>query len=561
MLATPLFLLSWLFPLHFPPWVSWHLEAMAFLAVILLSWSGWARLRSATGLRTVALPSATLPLMALGVAVALQGVTGLLSFWGGVWTFWFYIALCIACLVLGFAAASAPMRPGPASAASSPFTLLAFTLCAGAVVSTVVSFAQVFSLWEHSEWVARMPGLRRPGGNMGQPNHLATLLVMGVASLVFLRQSKKLGPASAGLLVFLLCIGLAVSESRAGALSLLLLLGWWLFKRRAIGDTTPPWVGLVVGIAFVGMFLAWPPLLNAMDLLPNQAGGRVTEGSLRFQIWPQLLKAAAMHPWTGWGFHQVAAAHNAVVDGYTVSEPYSYSHNLILDLVIWTGVPVALLLVAVAAVWLWRRVRDTSQLLPWYGLAVALPLGLHSMLEYPFAYAYFLAPVMLLLGAVEATAGGKILARIGIKAVGTALLVSTVVLAWSVVEYLEIEEDFRVARFQASRIGSPPVGHQRPKVVLFDQLGVLLDVSRITPAPNMSAQDMEVVKRAALYYPWTATQSRYAMALALNGNQEEAARQLQVIRRLWGEKQYQAMKEHIAEKATQYPQLRRLSLP
>lgn len=548
--------------MHFPPWVSWHLEAVAFFAVILLGWAGIVRMRRAAGPRTAALPFAALPFIALGVVVTLQRAAGLLPFWGSVWTLWFYIALCVACLMLGFAAASASVQPRPASAALTPFTLLAFTLSAGAAVSTIVSFAQVLSLWEHSEWVARMPNLRRPGGNLGQPNHLATLLVMGVASLVFLRQSKKLGPASAGLLLFLLLMGLAVSESRAGALSLLLLLGWWLFKRRVIGETTPRWVGIVAGIAFVGMFLTWPHVLNAMDLLPHQANARVAEGSMRFQAWSQLLKAVTMHPWAGWGFHQVAAAHNAVVDGYTVSEPYAYSHNLVLDLVIWTGVPMALLLVVVTAVWLWRRARDANQLLPWYGLAVALPLGLHSMLEYPFAYAYFLVPVMLMLGAVEARAGrGKVLARIGVKAVGAALLVSTVVLAWSVVEYLAIEEDFRVARFQASRIGSPPVGHQRPKVVLFDQLGVLLDVSRITPAPNMSAQDMEVAKRAALYYPWTATQSRYAMALALNGNPEEAARQLQVIRRLWGEKQYQAMKEHIAEKATQYPQLRELKLP
>jgi len=561
MLAIPFFLLSWLLPLHFPPWVSWHLEAVAFLAVILLSWAGWVRMRRAAAPRSAAMPFAALPFMALGMVVVLQRATGLVVFWGSVWALWFYVALCVACLMLGFAAASAPVQPRPASAASDPFTLLALTLCAGAAVSAIVCFAQVFSLWEHSEWIARMPDLRRPGGNLGQPNQLATLLVMGVASLVFLRQSKKLGPTSAGLLLLLLCMGLAVSESRAGALSLLLLLGWWLFKRRAIGDTTPPWVGIVAGLAFAGMYLAWPHVLNAMDLLSHQANGRLGAGSLRFQVWSQLLKAVSMHPWTGWGFHQVAAAHNAVVDGYNASEPYSYSHNLVLDLVIWLGVPMALLLLVVAAVWLWRRARDANQLLPWYGLAVALPLGLHSMLEYPFAYAYFLAPAMLLLGGVEATAGGKGFARIGVKAVGAALLLSTVVLAWSVVEYLGIEEDFRVARFQASRIGSPPVGHERPKVVLFDQLGVLLDVSRITPAPNMSAQDMEVARRAALYYPWTATQSRYAMALALNGNPEEAARQLQVIRRLWGEKQYQAMKDHIADKATQYPQLRRLSLP
>lgn len=562
MAAILLFLLSWLVPLHFPPWVSWHSETVVFFAVLIVSWSGLVSMLRAAGSRTVVFPFAVLPLIGLAVVAAFQRATGLLPFWGDVWIFWSYMALCVACLTLGFAAASPFVHSRPTSAASAPFTLLAFTLLVGAVVSIVIAFGQVFSLWEQSGWILRMPELRRPGGNLGQPNQLATLLVMGVASLVYLRQSKKLGGVASGLLLFLLCAGIAITESRAGALGLLALLGWWLLKRQAIGDATPKWVGIVWGIAFVGIFLTWPHLLNAMDLLGYQAGGRVSEGSLRFQIWQQLLKAVAMHPWAGWGIHQVAAAHNAVVDGYAVSEPYAYSHNLVLDLVIWTGVPMALLLVVVTAVWLWRRARDANQLLPWYGLAVALPLGLHSMLEYPFAYAYFLVPVMLMLGAVEARAGrGKVLARIGVKAVGAALLVSTVVLAWSVVEYLAIEEDFRVARFQASRIGSPPVGHQRPKVVLFDQLGVLLDVSRITPAPNMSAQDMEVAKRAALYYPWTATQSRYAMALALNGNPEEAARQLQVIRRLWGEKQYQAMKEHIAEKDTEYPQLRGLKLP
>lgn len=143
---------------------------------------------------------------------------------------------------------------------------------------------------------------------------------------------------------------------------------------------------------------------------------------------------------------------------------------------------------------------------------------------------------------MEAAAGVKSLASIGAKSVGALLLATTVVLAWSVGKYLEIEEDFRVARFQALCIGSPPTAHQPPKIILFDQLGVLLDDARITPTPNMSPETMQVVKNAALYYPWSATQSRYAVALALNGNPVEAAWQFQVIRRLWGGKQYDAMK-------------------
>jgi len=184
------------------------------------------------------------------------------------------------------------------------------------------------------------------------------------------------------------------------------------------------------------------------------------------------------------------------------------------------------------------------------------------MLEYPFAYAYFLAPVMFALGEVEAALAVKPLLRMGIKPVATLLLVATAVLAWSVVEYLEIEEDFRVARFEALRIGSPPPGHQRPNVILYTQLGVLLDDARITPTPNMSPAAMQLVKNAALHYPWSATQYRYAVALALNGNPVEAARQIQVMRRFWGEKLYEGVKTQINElAANKYPQLRQLNLP
>jgi hypothetical protein len=150
----------------------------------------------------------------------------------------------------------------------------------------------------------------------------------------------------------------------------------------------------------------------------------------------------------------------------------------------------------------------------------------------------------------------------GIKPVAAMLLATTAVLAWSMVEYLEIEEDFRVARFEALRVGSPPPGHQRPNVILYTQLDVLLDDARITPTPNMSPEAMQVVKTAALYYPWSATQYRYAVALALNGNPVEAARQIQVMRRMWGEELYGGVKKQIDElAASKYPELHRLNWP
>jgi len=483
-----------------------------------------------------------------------------MPFWGDVWAIWFYMVLCVTCLILGFAAGSPSAQPRAAADASAPFMQLAIAVLVGALASTVIAFAQVFNLWEHSEWIARMPDLRRPGGNLGQPNHLATLQVMALASLVFLYESRKLGGIASGSILIFLGIGLAATESRTGLLMVFVLLLWWLAKRRHFVSNTPAWVAGVVGGGFALSFWAWPTLVNSM-LFSYQAGAN-TSPRLRLEVWQQLLEAVALRPWWGWGIHEVAQAHNAVAHSYAVSAPFAYSHNIVLDLVLWVGLPLAGVLVIVTGGWLWRRVRAARQLLPWYGLAVALPLAVHSMLEYPFAYAYFLAPVMLALGAVEASLGVKPLLRLGIKPVAALLLVATEVLAWSVVEYLEIEEDFRVARFEALRIGSPPPGHQRPKVILYTQLGALLDDARITPTPNMSPAAMQLVKNAALHYPWSATQYRYAMALALNGNPVEAARQIQVMRRLWGEQFYDGVKKHINElAASKYPELRQLSLP
>jgi len=269
-----------------------------------------------------------------------------------------------------------------------------------------------------------------------------------------------------------------------------------------------------------------------------------------------------MHPWTGWGINQVAPALNTVADKYAISEPYTYSHNVVLDLVLWIGVPLAVLHVCSMLIWLMRRIRATNSLLPWYGLAVALPLILHSMLEYPHAYAYFLAPVMFLLGAVEAAIPLGSNFRIDAKPVAVIFLTTIVILAWSAIEYLKIEEDFRLARYQALRIGSPSHEYQRPRVFFFNQLDSISNAARITPTPNMSFNEMQIIRQAAQRYPWSATQYRYALALALNGDPIEGARQLQVLRRMWGEKMYGRLKTQIAELATtKYPELHRLNLP
>lgn len=489
----------------------------------------------------------------------------MVTFWGDVFMFELYTALCVMCLALGFASGRQALTPESdacrESSENPALTLLAFTLTVGALASAIVAFAQVFELWEHSAWINRMPHLRRPGGNLGQPNHLATLLLMGIVSLLFLYELRKLKALSSVLIFLVLCMALAVTESRTGVLSFLLLSGWWFVKNKRVGFRLSSWAVALAGTGFLAFFWEWPSVL-AFILQSSDVAVVNTSAGLRLVVWPQLLEALTQRPWWGWGIGGVSEAHNAVVHAYPVSEPFSYSHNILLDLALGMGVPLTALLLLVTGVWLWRRVRTANQLLPWYCLAVALPVAVHSMLEFPFAYAYFLAPVMFALGALEGMAGGKPVLRIGVRHMAALLLGVSILGAWSVVEYLKVEEDFRVARFEALRLGQTPGGYQKPKVILLTQLGALLEGARISPKPSMSPDELALSKKVALRFPWTATQNRYALSLALNGNPEEAVRQLRVMKAMHGEKTYQEIKVNWNSLAQdKYPQLRELTLP
>jgi O-antigen ligase len=553
MLSATSMALAWLVSRHFPPWLSWYNEVAAFVAVLLFAWMCLAQPNRIKKSAPVSVPPLVLPFMALMLLAVVQGATGMITFWGDVWVFALYAALCVICAMLGF---------GLSAKSTNVLTWLAIVVVAGAFANAFVAWVQVLDVWASSDLIARMPQLRRPGGNLGQPNQLATLLLMGIASLLFLYESGKLKTVSGVLISFVLCTTLAMTESRTGVLSFFLLAGLYLYRRQQAGFKIPLWTVVLGCCAFLGFFWAWPSIFNF--ILQSTGVGAVvnTQPGSRLIVWPQLLEALAQRPWLGWGLNQVPKAHNAVASSHQLSEPFSYSHNILIDLGLGLGLPLAALLMFVTGVWLWRRVRLAKQLLPWYCIALVLPVAVHSMLEFPFTYAYFLVPVMFVLGVLEGLSGAKPAFTMGARPAAAILLVMSVVAAWSVVEYIEIEEDFRVARFEALRLGQTPTSYERPHILLLTQLDALLVGARIVPKPGMSPGELELAKKVALRYPWPATQNCYALSLALNGNSQEALRQLHVMRALHGETHFAKTRANWNALAQEkYPQLSALNLP
>lgn len=547
-IAALLLLGSWLQPLHILPWVSWHSEVLAFVSVLFLALGVLGtQLRRARGWSShVALPGSLLVWLALGMLVVLQWLGGLISFAGDALVLGLYVSLCALAWALGHGQGAADEEAH--ARRRQGIEALAWTLVVGAFVSAVIALVQTFDVWQTASWINRMPELRRPGGNLGQPNQLATLLIMGLASLLFLFHLKRLGlPVTASLYV-VLSGGLAATESRTGLLSLVVLSVWCLVGYGRSAFRVRPWVVLAGLALLVALFFAWPMWMSTVGLATTDARLNTSAGS-RLTVWPQLLEAISLRPWAGWGLRGVSTAHNAVADAYAVSEPFTYAHNLVLEMAVGMGVPLTLVVLTVTGIWVWRRLKASTHIVAWYCVAAVLPVAVHSMLEFPFAYAYFLAPVMFLLGSLDALQLNRSVFRVRTRSLAVSTLLVAGVAGWSAVEYTRIEEDFRVVRFEAMKMGKTPHDYERPDVLLLTQLDALLNAGRIEPHTGMEADTLSLAGKVAQRFPWPATQNRYALSLALNGQPDEARRQLQVMKALHGKQTYDQIRANWQEMA------------
>ena len=91
---------------------------------------------------------------------------------------------------------------------------------------------------------------------------LATLLLMGIASLLFLYEYGKLKAVSGALIYFVLCVALAMTESRTGVLSLFLLTGWYSVRSRQARFKISHWAVVFAFVTALTFFWVWPSIFD-----------------------------------------------------------------------------------------------------------------------------------------------------------------------------------------------------------------------------------------------------------------------------------------------------------
>jgi len=321
------------------------------------------------------------------------------------------VALAAACALMGLAAGFGGF------ACPRPLWLraIAWSWVAASGASTLIALCQYFGATDAFAPWFNGSAAGEAFGNLRQRNQFASLTVIGIAALFWLRAMGQprwfVLPALAWL-----AIGDAATTSRTGLAQLLLLGGLAALWPGARRERMLLWI--VALAAYVFAALALPLLLQAATGSAGNAlwdrVAAVDACSSRRVLWANVLHLIADRPWLGWGWGELDYAHYMTLYAQPrFCDILDNAHNLPLHLAVELGVPAAALgcvgiAVAVIRSAPWREADATRQM-AWTVVAV---LTVHSLLEYPLWYGPFEIALGLCLGllwpaARAAHAGGS----------------------------------------------------------------------------------------------------------------------------------------------------------
>lgn len=511
-----LFSMSWLVPVGVMPWNTFPADTwsafMLLLAALVLAVRG-------------GLLFSWHPLSCLAAALVLvpwlQFSIGLLPFAGLAWMASAYLLGFLLALLMG--ARWEQLSPGQLAHALFIAIGIAAVASVGLQLYSWLDLHQggIFGI---GMWAMDGRGATRPYANLGQPNQLATLLLWGLMACLWAYLHKVVGGVTAVVMAAFLLLGVALTQSRAGLLGLtVMVLASWLWRGLWPSRQLPK-----AALALYAYALGIPSLLRWLNealLLgqPEVYVRVVQQGELRLGAWRLFLQAVLEQPWLGYGWANVGVAQLAVMDRLApLSGLFQSSHNLFLDLALWVGLPIGLLVCGMLVWWFGaafraiRRPEDAALLL------VLVAVGIHAMVEFPLQYAYFLLPVGALMGMLNVRLGIQVVANTSRWMLSVLWLAAAVVLGVTVRDYVEVEDSYNLLRLEQSVLGQgrPPLGGP-PDVWVLTQMRTWTEVARYKPRPGMSQQELDNIRTIALRNPSSALMYMQAVALTLNGHADE----------------------------------------
>jgi len=419
---------------------------------------------------------------------------------------------------------------------------LAWFLLAGGLLNVLIGLVQHYHVSTPFNFLVARKAWPMIYGNLGQPNHYAAYVTLSLASVAYLYCRGSLQAALATVCAALFLVVLALAGSRSPWLYLGTLIVLALLLHRLQRDDASRRLAVFACWLLPG-FIAAHWLVTLPFMVPEEGPQMMTSAERlfqmasgiepRLQLWGEAWDMFLSAPLLGAGLGQFAwhhFLHQAATGAASAPGVYNHSHNVVMQLLAETGVLGASVIVGAVLLWLTDLRRAKFGLEAWWLLALLSVIGIHSLLEYPLWYAYFLGMAALLLGL-----GAERVFVLRLARAVHAVVALGIIAGWlNLIGVLSPYREFERLVFSSEHRSPPAVEerdfaraltnvHREPLLVPYVELAVAYG---ITANKEKLTEKLELTTRAMHFAPVDVVVYRQALLLALAGSAEAAREQL-----------------------------------
>ena len=542
LLSAFLLTIGWVLPIHFPPWQTSYQEFIAAVSLFLLLMIMIKNKNNCIGVFVIFI-------IVIAAMPAVQYFKSWINYSGDMLHSVIYVVLFGLSVFVG--------ENIDSNKKEVDFQQwLGWIFIIGSLLSLFIAVLQWLKISEGSD-IALFTPLEgsRPYANLGQPNGLATLFGFGLAGVFYLFEKQKVKNYLALVLALLLVFGLALTQSRTPWVVAAFLPIFWFWQSRRMSLRTTCRQVLLLVAAYVGCVLLLPVLGDLLGVPVDSVLERAKQAH-RWDMYKQALYFIAHGPWHGFGWGQIESAHYLFAGEAPPAIFYHYSHNIVLDMLLWNGPWIGGIIVLFFTAWLGKlffQKNTVESLFAWVGLLFFLT---HSMLEYPHAYLFLLLPAGLLIGIIEGqqNKGGFALSvpRVVVAIIAVAGLAGTVVF-WK--NYSIIEDDYRIANRRMEMDFIPEEQQAASQTILLSNVQAFIYFMRLPVKDGYSAERLQWVEKFIIRYPRKFALIKFSYILALNGQQDKAIMQIIKLKNIFGISALEEALSYLYQESEKSPEL------
>jgi len=550
---TVCLILANLLPYHTTPYVAFYNEWLAlfgvFIVLVLLAQQKFNPIR---------LPWLAIIPICLALIIIIQVLFGLLTVSWDAFLPVIYLLEATVAILLGATFCAQPKGAPRLCVALAWAHLVAGLISVGLATLQLVGKEALLT-----SFVMPMPHdiAIRPYANLGQPNQLALLFCLALASVWWLFQSDRLRSSIAILMALLLLWGLVLTQSRIGWLITPLFaffIGVW---RNNMTFKPIPIVLLVVLVTgYFCSVLALPSLADLLSATTISASEHISTGLVRLVLLQQAFEISLTYPWFGAGWYEFGPQQLKIAADFSPSMYVIHAHNIVLNFAAELGWPVTITVFLTLGYWFYScclRPNQQKILSKEVGFATLFfsAVLVHSLVEFPLWYAYLLIPMAFLLGMVHQE-------QLGTKAIQISrvyLLALSLLMALGLVgvatDYRCLVLGFRAFGWENIGLKADEGSTEQPAFTLFPQFYDYFHFAKTKARAGMSSQDIAFMEFVAKRFAYPPVLMRMTFVYALNNRPDDALRTMKTLKKLHEEhypEAYQAWKNMAGAEPEKY---------